>query len=146
MPHVRVELAIEADIDIVWKTVCAVEYYPEYMANVRTVTILRHDDTVRATAWSVLLKGSILEWTEEERIDDDRRRIEFGQIDGDLDRFDGYWQVSPGTDGATEVVLDIDFEIGLPLLAQMLDPVASRALRDNSEQMLRQLERKALVG
>ncbi len=146
MPHVRVELTIEAGIDVVWKTVCGVEDYPEYMENVRTVTVLRHDETVRTTAWSVLLKGSILEWTEEERIDDGRRRIDFCQTDGDLDRFDGYWQVSHSPGGATDVVLDIDFEIGLPLLAQMLDPVASRALRDNSEQMLRQLERKALVG
>jgi ribosome-associated toxin RatA of RatAB toxin-antitoxin module len=146
MPHVRVDLTIDAGIEIVWQTVCEVQYYPEYMENVRTVTILGRDDAVRTTAWSVFLKGSILEWTEQERIDDLRHRIEFRQTDGDLDRFDGYWQVSHGAGGTTDVVLDIEFEIGLPLLAQMLDPVAARALRDNSEQMLRQLERKALVG
>ncbi|HEY7147277.1 MAG TPA: SRPBCC family protein [Streptosporangiaceae bacterium] len=146
MPQVRVELAIEADIDTVWETVCGVEAYPAYMENVRTVTIVHRAGQQRTTSWSVLLKGSILEWTEREQIDDDRRRIEFCQVDGDLDRFEGYWQVSRGGAGETQVVLDIDFEIGLPLLAQMLDPVASRALRDNSEQMLRQLERKALVG
>jgi len=36
----------------------------------------------------------------------------------------------------------VRFEIGMPMLADMLNPVAARALRDNSEQMLREIERK----
>ncbi|MEU5882409.1 SRPBCC family protein [Spirillospora sp. NPDC047279] len=146
MPQVRVDLDIEADVDSVWETVCAVEAYPQYMENVRSLTVLRDDGTTRTTAWSVLLKGSILEWSETERIDHVRRRLEFNQLDGDLDRFDGFWQVTAREGGRTHVELDIVFEIGIPLLAQMLDPVAVRAIRDNSEQMLYGLERRAVAG
>jgi ribosome-associated toxin RatA of RatAB toxin-antitoxin module len=146
MPEVRVDLTIDAEVDEVWSMVRGVEAYPNYMANVRSVDILADHGDTRVTAWSVFLKGSILEWSESERIDDSLRRIEFSQLDGDLERFVGYWQVTADESGATRVVLDIDFEIGIPLLAQMLDPVAGRALRDNSEQMLHSLERKAIAG
>jgi ribosome-associated toxin RatA of RatAB toxin-antitoxin module len=146
MPRVRVDLVIDADIDDVWKMVCGVEDYPRYMDNVRSIAVLGRTDRTRTIAWSVLLKGSILEWSELEQIDDDSRRIDFHQLDGDLAQFEGYWQVSADGSGKTRVELDISFEIGIPLLAPMLDPVAVRALRDNSEQMLRSLERKALAG
>ncbi|WUI01732.1 SRPBCC family protein [Spirillospora sp. NBC_00431] len=146
MPKVQVELSIDADADVVWQAVHAVEAYPRYMESVRSVEIVADDGTSRTTAWSVLLKGSILEWSEAERVDDRLRRIEFNQLDGDLDRFDGHWQVTPEGDGRTRVELDIAFEIGIPLLAQMLDPVAVRAIRDNSVQMLRGLERRAVTG
>ena len=146
MPHVRVDLSIDADIDDVWHTVCGVEAYPQYMDNVRTVRVLEDEGDTRVTSWSVFLKGSILEWTESEEIHAAERRIDFHQLDGDLELFNGYWQLSEEAGGATRVELDIEFEIGIPLLAQMLNPVAGRALHDNSEQMLRGLERKALVG
>lgn len=144
MPRVRVDLIIEADAEVVWKAVCDVESYPACMDNVRCVRLLDQDGDHRTTTWSVLLKGSILEWTESERIDDGLRRIEFTQLDGDLDVFTGYWQVDGEGPGRTRVALDIEFEIGIPLLAPMLDPVAQRALKDNSEQMLRGLERRAV--
>lgn len=146
MPKVQVELSIDADADAVWRAVHAVEAYPRYMESVRSVEIVADDGTSRTTAWSVLLKGSVLEWSEAERVDANRRRIEFNQLDGDLDRFDGHWQVTPEGAARTRVELDIAFEIGIPLLAQMLDPVAVRAIRDNSVQMLRGLERRAVTG
>jgi len=144
MPRVRVDLIIETDVDVVWKAVCDVESYPRCMDNVRSVRLLGQDGDVRTTAWSVLLKGSILEWSESERIDDAARRLEFVQVDGDLDVFTGYWQVDEEAPGRTRVALDIEFEIGIPLLAPMLNPVAERALRDNSRQMLLGLESQAL--
>lgn len=144
MPRVQVDLIIEADVDVVWKTVCDVESYPRCMDNVRSVRVLGQDGDGRTTAWSVLLKGSILEWSESERIDDVRRRLEFTQIDGDLDVFTGYWAVVEEGPARTRVTLDIEFEIGIPLLAPMLDPVAERALRDNSVQMLLGLESRAV--
>ncbi|WP_163511858.1 type II toxin-antitoxin system RatA family toxin [Fodinicola acaciae] len=145
MPVVEVRLRLEVSPAAAWDAVCDVESYPAYMENVRSVKIT--DDTKRSnriSAWSVFLKGSILEWTESDQIDDERRRIDFQQVDGDLEHFAGYWQVieADGPDSC-EVVLYVDFEIGIPLLADMLNPVAKTALEDNSTKMLRGLEQRA---
>ena len=45
----------------------------------------------------------------------------------------------------TGVTLTIDFEIGIPLLAQMLNPVAQRSLRANCTEMLEGIERDAIA-
>ena len=42
--------------------------------------------------------------------------------------------------------LHVDFDIGIPLLSDLLNPVASDALRENAAQMLRALERRLGVA
>jgi ribosome-associated toxin RatA of RatAB toxin-antitoxin module len=122
-----------------WSAVKDIEAYPRFMENVRSVEVVSDSDGTRVSKWSTLLKGSILEWTEAETMDDAAGRIEFHQLDGDLDVFAGYWQVTPDPGGVL-VELSVDFEIGIPLLADMLNPVAARALKQNSESMLREIE------
>jgi len=146
MPRVTIDTTLKAPIGDVWRAVYAVEEYPRYMDSVKRTEVRHQSGNERTIAWSVVLKGSVLEWSELERICEADHRIEFTQLDGDLGRFEGHWQLVEAGPGATRVHLDIDFEIGMPLLAPMLDAVAERALRDNSEQMLRALERRAALG
>ena len=99
----------------------------------------------RESSWEVLLKGSLLRWRERETVDRPGMRIDFKQLEGDLDRFDGHWLVEPA-EGGSDVELHVEFEIGIPLLAEMLNPVAARALRDNSADMLSSLEAELAAG
>lgn len=143
MESVRVEMEIKAPIDEVWKLVEDVERYPDYMESVRSVSVKDEQlPSHRLIAWSVLLKGSVLEWVEEETILPNQYRIEFTQVDGDLEKFEGYWQLTAAR-GFTQVELRVDFEIGIPLLAEMLNPVAARALVDNSRSMLSALQERS---
>jgi ribosome-associated toxin RatA of RatAB toxin-antitoxin module len=141
MPSVSVDLVIAAPAGAVWIQVKDTESYPQFMENVRSVTILDQSEATRRTSrWSTLLKGSVLEWTELEAIDDANLRIEFHQLDGDLDLFEGHWQLTETAPSETHVELAVVFEIGIPLLADMLNPVAARALKGNSEAMLHEIE------
>ena len=145
MPRVHVDLTIDAPIEEVWALVVDVESYPTYMENVESVVRSADDtDGRRHTTWSVLLKGSVLEWTEAETVIASAHRMEFSQVDGDLDQFDGFWQLRE-VEGGTHAELVVEFEIGIPLLATMLNPVAARALEDNSKAMLLALESQSLV-
>jgi ribosome-associated toxin RatA of RatAB toxin-antitoxin module len=144
MPEVSLDLDILAPIDRVWEAIVDVTRYPDLMANVISVEIRRVDSPeVRRTAWSVVLKGSILEWEEEEHIDSTRRLMSFGQISGDMAEFVGSWQVSKVSPSVSNVRLNVQFDIGIPLLADMLNPVAKRALRENCADMLRGIERRS---
>jgi ribosome-associated toxin RatA of RatAB toxin-antitoxin module len=148
MPHVEVELTIAAPPKAIWATVIDVESYPESMADVRSVEIVAETGPgTRTAAWSVHLKGSVLEWTEEERLDHDAMRVNFQQVSGDLAEFSGYWNVRSADDGRSSIVtLNVDFDIGIPLLADMLNPVAAAALRENSEQMLAAFEQRLIAA
>ncbi|MER5868399.1 SRPBCC family protein [Streptomyces sp. NPDC002044] len=147
MPHVEVNLPIKAPAADAWRAVTRLEDYADYMENVESVTVLGASESgARTSAWSVLLKGSVLEWVEEDELDEANRVMSFSQTSGDLDEFTGYWRVDDRGDGTSVVVFSVDFEIGIPLLADMLNPVAAKALRENSEHMLRAIERRITVS
>ncbi|RDI55576.1 type II toxin-antitoxin system RatA family toxin [Nocardia mexicana] len=148
MQQVHVTHTMTSPIDEVWAAIKNITAYPAFMKNVEEVTLL--DDAGpgghRLSAWRVWLKGSILEWTEREEIDNATRTLRFEQIDGDLEIFLGYWRVEDGGDGLVRVDFRVEFEIGIPLLADMLNPVAATALRDNSTTMLREIESRVAAG
>ncbi|MEU0060984.1 SRPBCC family protein [Streptomyces sp. NPDC006334] len=146
MPHVEVNLQIKAPVEETWRAVTRLEDYAAYMENVESVTVRGEAHGKRLSEWSVLLKGSVLEWVEEDQLDESTRTMTFHQISGDLDRFSGYWRVDPQGSDASLVTFSVDFEIGIPLLADMLNPVAAKALRENSDQMLRAIERRLVVS
>jgi ribosome-associated toxin RatA of RatAB toxin-antitoxin module len=147
MPHVEMELEIRAPIDRVWNTVIDIERYPETMENVRSASVVEwKDDNERICAWSVTLKGSILEWREVEHLDRDRHFVEFEQLSGDMEIFRGHWLLDQVHAGLTRVTFRVTFEIGIPLLADMLNPVAQRSLRDNCSEMLHGIEQEAVAG
>ncbi len=142
MPVVSTRHSSAADAAEVWAAVLDCESFPTYMPEVREVVLLSQDGNQRLGRWSVLLKGSHLEWEESETIDHERMRIDFHQTEGDLAYFTGHWQVS--RDGADTVVeLHVEFDIGIPLMAEMLNPVAARALEDNSRAILESLSQRA---
>ncbi|MER7484503.1 SRPBCC family protein [Streptomyces sp. NPDC126497] len=143
MPHVEVNLPIKAPAAEAWTAVTRLEDYAAYMENVESVTVIGETDTgARTSEWSVLLKGSVLEWVEADTLDHDARVMSFDQVSGDLDVFNGYWRVEDTGDGTSVVTFVVDFEIGIPLLADMLNPVATKALRENAEHMLHAIERR----
>lgn len=146
MPEVRVELEINAPIEQVWETVVDIESYPRAMESVRTVRIVEQSDAeMRIASWSVLLKGSVLEWEEEERLDPRAHTIVFKQLRGDLEHFDGHWALTARGAGETHISFVVLFEIGIPLLAEMLNPVAVRSLHENCTEMLRGIEEQATL-
>ncbi|MEF9384631.1 SRPBCC family protein [Ralstonia solanacearum species complex bacterium KE056] len=137
MPLIVVKELIEEPIAKVWELVKNVEDYPRFMKPVQEVKILsRNGDTIDAE-WEVELKGSLLRWSEREICHPQDHRIDFTQIEGDLEKFEGHWDLKEVSDHATEVELLVNFEIGIPMLRDMLNPVAEKALRENAMTMLR---------
>lgn len=147
MPRVELSLDIRAPAERVWEAVLDVEAYPNSMKGVRWVAIREViSESERRSAWSIVLKGSILEWEELETIDHRAMTMSFRQLSGDLSLFDGQWEVSRHEPGVVRVSFAVVFEIGIPLLAEMLNPVATRSLRENCTEMLRGVERQALAA
>jgi ribosome-associated toxin RatA of RatAB toxin-antitoxin module len=141
MPRVAVEEVVRSNIQLVWNLIKDKESYSSYMDPVRSVEIIESNDEFMIAEWDVLLKGSVLKWREKDIHIEDKYRIEFEQIEGDLESFEGYWQLAQISENEVLATLIIDFEIGIPMLRDMLDPVAERALRENAMTMLRSLNK-----
>lgn len=143
MPQVQVREVIGRDIDTVWALVSDVESYPTFMESVEAIEVVEGGEHRELTRWQVRLRGSRLTWVEEDLMDPVAYRLTYRQIEGDLARFEGYWQLEASGPAETVTTLFVDFDIGIPLLADMLNPVASSAIRDNALSMLRSLGQAA---
>jgi len=139
MRHVSITASLPAaDADAVFARISDFESYPKHTEAVREVTIVAMDDTVLTSAWSVNFRSGVLRWTERDRFDRRNRAIEFTQLDGDFERFDGRWRVVQTSD-AVEVEFTAVFDLGMPSIEAILDPIAEQALRDSIELILRGL-------
>lgn len=131
---VTVSCPLRAPADEVWRRINDIERYPKYMESVVSVTVTSATDRKREADWAVVLRGSVLKWSEVAALDHARRVVEFHQTQGDLSMFEGYWRVFGGDPVMAE--LSVEFEIGIPLLARMLTPVACESLEKNARAML----------
>ncbi len=134
MPIVETSLKIESvSVERVWNTLCDFERYPENMPDVLEVRCFKGENPFRSS-WKVLLNGSELTWDEKDEFYP-MERIVFDQIEGDLEVYNGEWRlVEEG--GDVVVTLKIEFDLGIPSLADLLNPIGIKAIKSNSLQML----------
>jgi ribosome-associated toxin RatA of RatAB toxin-antitoxin module len=142
MPYVETSIEIAAPARKVYELAKEQERFPEFMPDVESVTVLeRHPDHI-LTKWKTLVEEAPIEWVEEDRFNDADERIDYKLLEGDLDKFEGAWTFEE-TAGVTKVVLSVDYDFGVPVLAELIGPTLQRKVQENSEMMLAALKREA---
>jgi ribosome-associated toxin RatA of RatAB toxin-antitoxin module len=142
MPYVETSIAIAAPARVVYELAKDQERFPEFMPDVETVKLVEQNAERAISRWKTLVEEAPIEWTEEDRFDDERLRIDYKLIEGDLDKFEGAWTFEE-RDGMTYVVLGVDYDFGVPTLAELIGPTLQRKVVENSEMMLAALKNEA---
>ena len=127
-------------VEEVFADICDVERFPTRMPSVDAVQILDQSDDqrYRTVSWRVSLRGAVLCWTEASTVHPAELEVHFLQADGDLDTFEGHWEVVE-TGGTVWATVQVSLRVGIPALARMLQPLAASALRDSLTEMLTSL-------
>jgi coenzyme Q-binding protein COQ10 len=142
MPYVECRIIVAAPARVVYELAKDQERFPEFMPDVESVTILeRHPDRV-VSRWKTLVEEAPIEWTEEDRFDDGTLRIDYKLVEGDLDTFEGIWTFEE-RDGVTHVRLGVEYDFGVPTLAELIGPTLQRKVQENGEMMLSALKSEA---
>ena len=142
MPYVQTEIDIAAPKRAIYELAKDMERYAEFMPDVEYVKILRREGDTTVTRWKTLVEEAPIEWTEEDVFDDAGTRIDYRLIEGDLDKFEGAWTFEE-RDGVTHVVLGVDYDFGVPTLAELIGPILRKKVEENSLMMLRALKAKS---
>ena len=142
MPYVQTEISIAAPARAVYELAKQQERFPEFMPDVESVTVLERLPNGVLTRWKTLVEEAPIEWTEEDAFDDDALRIDYRLTEGDLDKFEGSWTFEE-SGGVTNVVLGVDYDFGVPTLAELIGPTLEKKVRENSEMMLAALKKEA---
>jgi ribosome-associated toxin RatA of RatAB toxin-antitoxin module len=123
--------------DEVFAAVTDIERFPELSDDVRQVQV-DNSESRRQSAWKVKFRGGTLEWTECDELDPSTRTMSFRQTHGDFKEFDGEWRVeSAGADSA--VYFTARFDLGVPALRAVVEPIAAKNLRNNLTAILQAL-------
>ncbi|NEA61469.1 SRPBCC family protein [Streptomyces sp. SID12488] len=124
-----------------YELICDFRRYPELTDTVNEVVVHppEADGSLRSD-WSVVFRNGLMRWSELDRFVPETLTVEFEQIQGDFEIFHGSWACeerdaedigATGTTAVTVVTFRSDFDLGIPSLAEILDPVAESTLRDN---------------
>jgi ribosome-associated toxin RatA of RatAB toxin-antitoxin module len=142
MPYVESRIEIFAPARLVYELAKDQERFPQFMPDVEKVTILERNPGYVISRWKTLVEEAPIEWTEEDRFDDEALRIDYKLLEGDLDKFEGAWTFHH-RDGITYVALGVEYDFGVPTLAELIGPTLQKKVRENSEMMLAALKREA---
>jgi len=145
MPYVETAIDIAAPARAIYELAKDMERYPEFMPDVEVVKVLKREGNTTTTRWKTLVEEAPIEWTEVDVFDDARNRIDYRLIEGDLDKFEGAWTFEE-RDGVTHVVLGVEYDFGVPTLAELIGPTLQKKVEENSLMMLTALKTQAEKG
>lgn len=115
--------------------VCEFADYPQLTETVEEVVVQPQADGSVVSAWAVHFRNGTLRWIERDTFDDVRMAVSFQQLSGDFQSFEGVW-LTEAVGAGSMVTFDAEFDLGIPTLASILDPVAESTLRSNVLQIL----------
>ncbi len=105
---------------------------------VRNVTIEEQPDGTLISHWEVNFRKGVLIWSEFDELDFATHTLRFRRRDGDPEALEGAWTVRerPSGEGCT-ITFEAEFDIGIPTMREMLEPLAARTMQDNIVQTVR---------
>jgi ribosome-associated toxin RatA of RatAB toxin-antitoxin module len=122
----------------VYATLADFERYPTLCEAVQNVTVTEVAGNLTVSQWEVTFRAGLLRWTEEDTFDPGTLTITFRQLEGDIAVFDGSWQCVDAAQGS-EVLFSARLDMGIPSLADALEPIAARTLIGNIISIVRGL-------
>jgi ribosome-associated toxin RatA of RatAB toxin-antitoxin module len=132
MRSVRIQLHIpDKTAAEVYATLADFETYPQLAPAVQEVKVTRVAENVTQSSWEVTFRAGLLRWTEEDVFDPAALTITFRQLAGDIALFDGTWECADLATG-TSLVFAARLDMGIPSLADALEPIAVRTLIENT--------------
>jgi len=140
---VKDDIEINAPALLVYQVASKTEDFPLFIPDVKVVKILEKKENKQLTYWEANIDGIIFKWEEEDIFYPDKLYLEYKLIKGDVDKFEGYWQVFPISENKSKLVLYLDFEVNIPMLASLIMPTIRFKVKKNIQQMLKAIKERA---
>lgn len=144
MPTVASTVWIRAPLDIVYEIAKDNASFPEFMGDVKSLTIVERQGSRVVSDWVGVVPQFMLKvrWRQEDLWDDDAHDCTFRQISGDYDRLSGFWRFRE-ENGGTRFESEVDYEYNVPGLGPLVKKVVHGIVRKNVDGILDAIKRRA---
>ncbi|MEZ5338160.1 MAG: SRPBCC family protein [bacterium] len=121
-----------------------VEKFPEVLPNLDSARVLEDEGNGSLiTEWTATLKvgpmSKKIVWTERDIWNEAELSCRFELVKGDMKVYNGSWAFVE-QDGGTQVQLNVDFELGIPMLGPMVNSIANQVMEQNCDELLEGLK------
>lgn len=140
---IKEEIDVSAPASLVYSVASDTEKFPEFMPDVRSVKIIEKNGNFQKTQWEADVDGIVFKWEEEEIFYPEKMYLEYKLIKGDIDKFEGYWQVISVSEKKSKLVLYLDFDVNIPMLSSLIMPTIKQKVRKNAQLMLKAIKERA---
>lgn len=103
--------------------------YPELSETFREVRVSPlSSDGSQPSDWSIDFRNGLMRWQQRTTLTPERQGIAFEQVVGDFGSFRGGWRIDADGKGSC-LRYSAEFDLGVPSLAEILDPVFTDTFR-----------------
>lgn len=144
MPTIETTVWIAKPLADVYEVAKDNESFPEFMHDVKSLTIVEKDGPRVVCDWVGLVPQFMLKvrWRQEDVWDDERHLCTFRQISGDYDKLSGTWQFSE-ENGGTRFTSVVDYEYTVPTLGPLVKRVIHALVVKNLDGVLNAIKKRA---
>ena len=147
MPKIEQSVVIDAPIEHVYKIARDVEAFPQFMQDLRSLTLVERspDGSRTVTEWVGLIREfkMTIKWTQEDRWDEATHRDVFTMLHGDMDSMSGVWQFMPEGEGQTRFDSSVEYEYNVALIGPMVKNLIKKKMTDNLQSTLNAIKQKS---
>ncbi|MDO8684198.1 MAG: SRPBCC family protein [Armatimonadota bacterium] len=149
MPTVESSIFINGDIERVYALAKDIESFPEFMPDVKSVTVLEKSDSGDRTVveWVGIVKEfkTTVKWVEEDLWNDEAKTCEFNMLRGDYSSYSGIWKFE-SVDGGAQFTSILNFEYDVPLIGALIKGLIAKKMKENVDNILTAIKGKVEQG
>ena len=147
MPKIEQSVVINAPIDHVYKIARDVEAFPQFMKDLRSLTLVERspDGSRTVTEWVGLIREfkMTIKWTQEDQWEEATHRDVFTMLSGDMDSMSGFWQFTAEGDRQTRFDSTVEYEYNVALIGPMVKNLIKKKMTDNLADTLNAIKLKS---
>jgi len=119
-----------------------IEDFPAYVPNIRESRIIKQNASEVLSEWLVETDGLPIRWRQKTTFDARNFSINFEAVAGDLEKFEGMWELKKGEGNSTEVNIIVRLRLGIPVPEQMVSDELEFRIKKIFKTILEALEEK----
>ncbi len=140
MAKVSASLDISGEVHRIYEKAKDIEKLAQFLPDLEEVKILRREGNAVDSFWRGRFQGREVKWTERDLWDDTQKECRFFVLEGDFKRYEGVWRFREAGD-RTRVELEIEYDLGLPLVGALISAFLRKKMEENAQAMLLALQR-----
>ncbi len=141
MPKIEVSTNIRDTAINIYNTIKNMESFPNFMRDIKSLMIIKKFPDKIISAWEIEIEGAPVKWKEEDIFNDEKLELSFNALEGDYKKYQGLWKIIP-MDKYTKVVIEADFDWGIPVLEKHVDKVLKKRACFALSGMLQAIKKK----